>query len=62
MSTNKRSAGRPFHRPQDATAPMATVNNAAAARTGVGAQADDQSANPATSATTKYANRVGVKP
>jgi hypothetical protein len=38
------------------------VSNAAPARTTVGAHGDDQSVNPETNATTRYANRVGVKP
>ena len=38
------------------------ASNAAPPRTPVGAHGDDQSVNPETSATTRYANRVGVKP
>ena len=62
MSPNQRSADRPFQRPHDATAPIPMVSNAALARTTVGAHGEDQIVKAETSATTRYANRVGVKP
>ena len=62
MSTNQRSADRPFQRPHDAMPPIPMVSKAAPARTTVGAHGEDHSVKAETSAMTRYANRVGVKP